>query len=112
MKNLGIRPTGTMGEFAAMLLVPEARLTRKKSHDLRARKTYIEVKAGRARKGGDWIFNLKYHQKRWSPVFALVCFERGNSWKIERFYLVNRENLLGRKSIWIKNGEFEEFRVY
>lgn len=112
MKNLGIRPTGTMGEFATMLLFPGARLARKKSHDIRANETKIEVKSGRARKDGGWVFNIKTAQKRWSPVFALVCFERGDSWKINRFYLVNKEKLLGKKSVWINGNSMDDWRLY
>ncbi|OGM77859.1 hypothetical protein A2375_02045 [Candidatus Woesebacteria bacterium RIFOXYB1_FULL_31_120] len=111
-KFIGKRPTGTMGEFATMLLLPESRLIRKSSHDIKLGKTKIEVKSSRARKNGGYIFNLQTQQKRWSPVFALVCFQRGDSFKIERFYLINKEKLLGMKSVWIMGDEFQDFRVY
>lgn len=112
-QNLGVRPTGSMGEYATLMLLPCARLCRKKSHDIRVNKTYIEVKAARARKANaDWTFNLRTAQKRWAPVFAFVCFSNGDDFKIERFYLVRKQELLGKKSVYIKNGEFENFRVY
>jgi len=104
-KYIGKRPTGTLGEYATMLLFPGARLARKKSHDIRANDTKIEVKSSRERKGGGWIFNIKDHQKRWSPIFVFVCFARGNSWKINKLFFVNKEELLGKRSVWINKDE-------
>lgn len=112
MNNLGKRPTAQIGELATMWLLPESRLVRKSSHDIRLGKTKIEVKSSRARKNGGYIFNLETQQKRWSPIFAFVCFERGDSWKINRFYLVNKEKLLGKKSLWILGDEMDDWRVY
>lgn len=112
MNNLGIRPTASMGEYATMMLLPDSRLVRKSSHDIRLGKTKIEVKSSRARKNGGYIFNLQNQQKRWSPIFAFVCFERGDSFKINRFYLVNKEKLLGKKSLWILGDELSDWRLY
>lgn len=112
MDKLGVRPTASMGEYATMWLLPKSRLVRKSSHDIRLGKTKIEVKSARARKNGGYIFNLQAQQKRWSSIFAFVCFERGNNFKIERFYLVNKEKLIGMNSVWIIGNELDDYRIY
>jgi hypothetical protein len=111
-KFIGKRPTGQMAEYATMLLLPESRLVRKSSFDIKLGNTKIEVKGCRARKNGGYIFNLQTQQKRWSRIFAFVCFERGDSFKINRFYLVNKEKLKGMNSVWIMNDELKDYRVY
>jgi len=63
-KFIGKRPTGTMGEFATMLLLPESRLIRKSSHDIKLGKTKIEVKSSRARKNGGYT--------TWTPVASIA----------------------------------------
>ncbi|EKE05625.1 MAG: hypothetical protein ACD_19C00187G0013 [uncultured bacterium] len=111
-KFIGKRPTGQMAEYATMMLLPESRLVRKSSFDIKLGNTKIEVKGCRARKNGGYVFNLQTQQKRWSPIFAFVCFERGNSFKINRFYLINKEKLLGMNSVWIMGDELKDYRVY
>ena len=101
-----------MAEYATMMLLPESRLVRKPSFDIKLGNTKIEVKGSRARKDGGYIFNLQTQQKRWSRIFAFVCFSRGDSFKIDRFYLVNKEKLLGKKSVWIQGDEMDDYRFY
>lgn len=113
-KNLGVRPTGSMGEYATLMLIGSGHLVRRKSHDLRFGKTFVEVKSGRARKDGGWVFNITDSQKRWSPMFAFVCFERGDSFKIEKFYLIPKSEILGLSTLWIPadNKSLKDFRVW